>query len=135
MFTEKWDIRVTIDSYYVKSIPFIGLAARLPSAIILSYVSYRHQVIHILQRVSHQTRAYIYNANGLPGFLQEFDIMQILKRAQSLGLLKEITKWQHINLEDLQTQMIESNYLIDQVKILKRQYPCLYIYILDRYSG
>ena len=45
------------------------LDARLPIAVVLGFVAHRNEVFYLTQRLSHGTRAYIYNANGLPGFL------------------------------------------------------------------
>ena len=77
----------------LKSLIF-GLQARLPIAIILSYTGYRHDVILILQKLSHSTRAYIWNADGLEAFIKSFDIIAFLKDSEEEGLLEEVTRWQ-----------------------------------------
>ena len=59
----------------LKSSLIFGFAARLPIAMILSYLAYRDVVISKLQKLSHSTRAYIVNAEGLPGFL----VLDIIK--------------------------------------------------------
>ena len=57
-----------------------GLKARLPIAIVLEFVGYREEVWPLLQIISHGTRAYIWNAVGLKGFVVNFEgIMTILK--------------------------------------------------------
>ena len=45
------------------------LGARLPTALILGFFGFRHEVMRIMQLLSHGTRAYIVNASGLPAFL------------------------------------------------------------------
>ena len=51
-------------------------------------------MIPILQKLSHSTRAYIWTANGLVGFLEPFnDIIPLLEDAEDKGILEEATKW------------------------------------------
>ena len=66
-----------------------GLEAKLPVALILRFVDYRHEVMPKMQRLSHCSRAYILNpsANKLTGFVKSFDIMEILKEADKNGKL------------------------------------------------
>ena len=59
----------------------------------LSFVGYRHEVIPIMQRISHGTRAFIISATGLRGFLIKFDPMKILREADLKGLLDDAKKW------------------------------------------
>ena len=51
-----------------------------------------------MQRLSHGTRAFIVNADGLPGFLLDFDIIKHLKEADAAGQLEDARKWQIIDL-------------------------------------
>ena len=46
-----------------------GLKARLPIGIILGLAGNRREVMPIMQTLSHTTRAYIINANGLTPFI------------------------------------------------------------------
>ena len=64
-----------------------GMNSRLPIALILGYLGYRHEVLPIMQVLSHGTRAYIWNANGLPGFVTELDIIDILWDSEKQGKL------------------------------------------------
>ena len=52
-----------------------GLEARPPIGIVLGFFGYQHQVMKMMQCLSHGTRAYIVNADGLPGFVLELDII------------------------------------------------------------
>ena len=61
------EIKVEIVEQLKTCLPF--LKARFPNAVILSYLGFRHEVIPIMQIISHTTRAYIINADCLKGFL------------------------------------------------------------------
>ena len=64
-----------------------GLEARPPIGIVLGFFGYQHQVMKLMQCLSHGTRAYIVNAEGLPGFVLEFDIIRFLRKADEAGQL------------------------------------------------
>ena len=64
-----------------------GLEARPPIGIILGFFGYQHQVMELMQCLSHGTRAYIVNADGLLGFVLEFDIIPFLRKADEAGQL------------------------------------------------
>ena len=76
--SEAFDIKKPIKDELKKNLIF-GLQARLPIGIILGFTGYSHQVIPLMQVLSHGTRAFIINANGLPGFVLTFDIRRFLK--------------------------------------------------------
>ena len=78
--SENFHILVTIKLELTSALIF-NLKARPPIGIVLSYVDYEHKVVPLLQSLSHATRAFIWNANGLNGFLVRFQIMKILKEA------------------------------------------------------
>ena len=73
--------------------------ARPPTGIMLSYVGFCHEVLPLMQIISHSTRAYIINAEGLPGFLIKIDIMQILREADAKDRLKDAKRWQELDLD------------------------------------
>ena len=52
-----------------------GFSARLPLGVMLSFLGYKHNVIPLLQKISHGTRAFIINAEGLKGFIVEFNVI------------------------------------------------------------
>ena len=54
-----------------------------------------------MQEVSHTTRAFIWNADGLPGFVKEVDFVDILK-SYYLG---EETKHHAVNFESLYKEL------------------------------
>ena len=64
-----------------------GLEARPPIGIVLGFFGYQHQVMKLMQCLSHGTRAYIVNADGLPGFVLKFDIPRFLREADEAGQL------------------------------------------------
>ena len=64
-----------------------GLEARPPIGIVLGFYGYQPQVMKLMQCLSHGTRAYIVNADGLPGFVLELDIIRFLREADEAGQL------------------------------------------------
>ena len=74
---EDFDIKVQIREELKKGLIF-GLQARLPIGIILGFTGFRYEVYQIMQTLSHSTRAYIVNANGLNGFLKRMCFIYIL---------------------------------------------------------
>ena len=82
----------------LKSIPFSCIQSRNAASEILSFIDYKEEVILLLQTLSHKTRAFIYNAHGLQGFLVSLDVMGILRFAQKQELLEKVTKWQVVDL-------------------------------------
>ena len=64
----QFETKVAIKEDLRKTLIF-GIEARLPIGLILGFYGYRHEVMHLMQNLSHGTRAYIYNAEGLPGFV------------------------------------------------------------------
>ena len=67
------DIKVPIRKEFEKRLIF-GLNARPPIALVLSFFGFRHEVMLLMQTASHTTRAFIWNADGLPGFVIEMDV-------------------------------------------------------------
>ena len=65
-----------------------GLGARPVIGIVLSYYGYRNENMHIMQSISHGTRAYIVNADGLINFLEPTRAHRVLKSADENGLLE-----------------------------------------------
>ena len=52
-----------------------------------------------MQNLSHATRAYIVNEDGLPGFLTKITMIQVLEKADKNGDLNFVKKWQVIDLD------------------------------------
>ena len=71
-----FDINVPIKEELKKGLIF-GIHARPPLGVINGYVGYHHEVISLSQTLSHSTRAFISNAECLPGFLVK-DALNIL---------------------------------------------------------
>ena len=81
-----------------------GINSRLAAATILKFVGYQHEVMPLMQQLSHQTRAYTINAKGLPGFVKS-DIIQILKDAEIKGKLNEAIRWHAVHVETLNDEL------------------------------
>ena len=59
--------------------PFGALKSRLGIATVLSYFGGKDEVHGLMRVMSHKTRAYIKNAEGLKGFLVTSGITHLLK--------------------------------------------------------
>ena len=70
---EKDSIKVQVKEN-LKGGLILGLHARPTIGNILGFVGYSHEVMPLMQTLSHGTRAYIVNTDGLPGFVKNFDI-------------------------------------------------------------
>ena len=81
VWIKHFDVKVPIKGNLKKGLIF-GLNARLSIGIFLSFLDFRHVVIHLMQKLSHSTRAYIWNADGLNSFLQRVQIMKVFREAQ-----------------------------------------------------
>ena len=67
----------------------------------LSFIGFRHEVLRLLQVLSQSTRAYIVNAEGLPGFLVEFNIMEILQKAKAKSQPGYIIEQSELNFKKI----------------------------------
>ena len=61
--------------------------------------------MRLMQCLSHGTRAYIINADGLPGFVLKFDIAGHLKQADEAGKLEHARKYQVIDLSIVESKL------------------------------
>ena len=77
--SEYYDTKVPIRDELKKELIF-GIKARPPIGIVLGFYGFRYDVMELMKHLSHGTRAYIINADGLPGFLLKgFDVERLLK--------------------------------------------------------
>ena len=84
-----------------------------------------------MQFLSHETRAYIWNADGLQGFFKRpEDIMDMLRNAEKNGVLQEVTKYQEVDLLDLWKLISEFSDMEERLTFLGKFYPCLYLFLL-----
>ena len=54
---------------HLKSLPFLKMASRNPTAEMLSYYGFKQEVFDLMQKLSHKSRGFIFNEDGLKGFL------------------------------------------------------------------
>ena len=62
----------------LRSSLILGLKSRLSIALILSFLAHSEEILFLLQKLNHSTRAYIQNAKGLKGFLVPLNIIHEL---------------------------------------------------------
>ena len=91
-------------------------------------LGYSCDVLPAMQRLSHRTRAYIWNADGLPGFLAKASLMQVLRAAHLRGDLKEVTRWQEFDFDSVMAQL-EQKCDKHKLKFFEKHYPCIFVYI------
>ena len=111
--------------------PFDGVNAREAMATIWSFVGWKHEIIEILQKLSQRSRAYLYNANGLRGFALEMRVMRVVKKLAAKNLLDEISKWQCINLDELEDEIKDCNTYKEEVITIAFSYPALFLYLAE----
>ena len=61
--------------------------------------------MRIMQKISHGTRAFIWNSDGLQGFIVKFEIIDALKREEKSGTLGEVCKHQLVELDVLANEL------------------------------
>ena len=76
---DAWDIRIHIRMDQLKVLLVKGLESRNVMGTIFSYVGHSDEVIGLMQRISHKSRAYIWNADALQGYLVQQNVMKILQ--------------------------------------------------------
>ena len=95
---------VKIKGKYLKAMPVKQIKSRVATALVLSFFGYRDYVIAILACLSHESRAYIFNANGLSGFLIQANIIDIIRGIPKKWVSQQ--KFANFNLS-LVTQELE----------------------------
>ena len=115
----------TRQKLYGKVIP-LGkiLQSRLAVASILSYVDFNESVILLMLGINHQTRAFIKNADGLPGFLIELPFRKAIK---SVGFKEAVKFHNSKDLEQILSVKGSVDYKIDQFKL---KFPAAAVYVM-----
>ena len=126
-----FDIIVEIRTNFMKCQPIEGLQSRLPVVTIFAYMGFKHEVMPILQQMSHKTRAYAFNADGFKGFLLRLDPIRFFRRSDVKGLMNEVTQYQVVDLPMLKIELDKYATLPEKLKYLSIKYPCLYIFFLE----
>ena len=98
------DVKVPIKEDLKKGLIF-GLEARLPIGVILGFSGFTHEALPLMQNMSNATRAYIYNADLLPGFIQKFEIIKLIKVADRGGQLQNVKEWLNIDIDKLTVEL------------------------------
>ena len=80
---DAWDIKIHIRMELLKVLLIKGLESRNVMGTILSYVDHSDEVISLMQRISHSSRAYIWNADALQGYLVKQNVIKILEKIEN----------------------------------------------------
>ena len=76
--------------------------------------------------MSHKTRAYIINAEGLKGFCKVgLGFINMLMHENSRPILDSICGWQHVNMKDLSTELRKKKNQQEMVTHLRDTVPGL----------
>ena len=95
---ETWHIKVGLKPELLKGMPFGTLKSRYALGLIFSLAGFKEEMFLILQNTSHKTRAYLWNANGLRGFLvEDCSVLRIISEVLSKDRLDEKVKWPRID--------------------------------------
>ena len=127
--SENFEIRAPIKDELQKCLIF-GLEARLPIGIILSHCGLSHEVMPLMQTLAHPTRAFIWNANGLRGFLVEQQIIPTLKAADKQDELQAVNKFQEVDSSKLKEELCGMRKT-EQMTHLQNHYPSLALFMLN----
>ena len=82
-----------------------------------------------MQVLSHSSRAFIWNADGLRGFLSR-DIINMLKHAEQTGQLEPARKLQEIDIQAVENDLAGARGLKEKMSRLGELYPSLYMLLL-----
>ena len=92
MFRDNFDIQVPIKEDLKKGLIF-GFNSRLPVGEVMGFFGYSDEACYIMQSLSHSTRAYLWNENGLQGFLVAPELLVLLQVADECEALEDVTKY------------------------------------------
>ena len=137
-FESKIDVKVPLVELYLSGMPF-ALKSRRGVAIVLSFFGDVDEVGELMQKSSHETRAYFVNANGLKGFIKSV-IVTFLRKAEEKGELKGALKHYKIEMGATEHQEVEIKALLadledmptdkERINYLESKYPYLFILVL-----
>ena len=104
MKTHNWVIdrlvKVPIRYEHRLVLPFGSLQARAPIGTVFGFFGYSHEVHDLLSTLSHSTRAFIVNAEGLRGFVK-LSIVSVLRSAELSGDLIKATRFMYVDIESV----------------------------------
>ena len=111
------------------SLPFGKFQTRLGIAKVLGYYGFRPDVYTLMQKLSHQTRAFIINAKGLKGFVVPFNVIEFLENTDD-ERFNEVTQHQHVKKKSVIKRLRAKRSDGERLEYLKSRYPCLFIFAL-----
>ena len=105
--------------------PIRCLQSRYASATVFSFYGQKHEVCWLLQKLSHRTRAYIVNSNGLQGFVHEFTLPSFLDSLQTR--LDSISCHQIIKVNSVKKELKRFSSSNEKECFLMEHYPAVFI--------
>ena len=119
--------QVQIKKNLQKNLPFHQIKSRLATATVLSYVDFKEEVILMVLKLSHQTRAYLHNEGGLQGFLVQEPLVQIIIREG----LDKVQQWQNCRNLRKDLNLRRKLTLEGRIDFLKQNYPAAALMVLQ----
>ena len=111
--TRTIDLMVKIKEEYYKELPVPSIKSRLVLATIWSFYGYNTGVSWLMQRLSHKTRAYFFNAKLLKGFLEPCISGFLLNATKEEK--DQLTEHHNVDLVVLETVLGKIPKMIDQI--------------------
>ena len=87
-----------------------------------------------MQTLSHGTRAYIVNADGLTGFVLPYDIANHLKTADEAGQLEHARRYHEIDMSIVCQKLATRDSPQKKLDFLGEEYPSLHVFILEHFK-
>ena len=106
-----------------KRLPFGNLKSRHAIAVVLSYLGTTLEVYPLLQKISHTTRAYIFNEKGLKGFLEQASFTAWVMRLGNKGKLDEAAGNVRVEVQKL----FKDRTIEQQLEHARKYIPGLYV--------
>ena len=81
--------------------------------------------------MSHITRAFIVNAEGLRGFIK-LSVVSVLRSAELSGELIKPTRFMHVDIESVKKTLEEKQNQEECFGFIMKNYPCLVKLVLTK---
>ena len=83
--------------------------------------------------MSHKTRAFIVNAEGLRGFVK-LSVVSVLRSAELSGALIKATRFMHVDIESVKKTLDKEPNREECFRFIMDNYPCLVKLLLTKFG-